>query len=107
MKRCFWLLFLRIPFLWAGDVPQVVLVRSSHQDIAWMDTPEACRRQRAGMIRQVLAHMVEDPEACFTIETSQYLSEILADLPDQRDELLARSREGRLEWGATWNLGCF
>ncbi len=88
----------------AGEaLPSVVFVRSSHQDIAWMDTPAACRRQRAAMVGDALDQMARDPGACFTVETTQYLAEALEDLPHRREEILARTREGRLDWGATWN----
>lgn len=68
-----------------------------------MDAPAACRRQRANVVAMALDQMARDPNACFSMEACRYLREVGEDLPDRRNEMLSLSREGRLDWGATWN----
>lgn len=68
-----------------------------------MDEPEACRRQRAAVVSTALDQAARDPAARFTMEACQYLQEILEDMPERRDEILALTRAGRLDWGASWN----
>lgn len=79
-------------------------VSSSHQDIAWMDSIGACELFRdEKMITPVLNIMKSNPDFCFSVENSLSLREYLNRHPDSYDEILKYTKEGRLEWGATYN----
>jgi alpha-mannosidase len=80
------------------------LLSSSHQDIAWMNSPEACMEYRdTHCITPALAMMAQNPDYCFVMENMLNLMEYLERHPERRDEILRFTREGRLEWGATFN----
>ena len=79
-------------------------VSSSHQDIAWMDSIGACEVFRdEKMITPVLNIMKSNPDFCFSVENSLSLKEYLNRHPDRYDELYKYTKEGRLEWGGTYN----
>lgn len=79
------------------------IINSSHQDIAWMDEPEACVRFRdEHMITPALRRMSESSDFCFSVEDALSLKEYLERHPDRYDEILKYTKEGRLEWGATY-----
>jgi alpha-mannosidase len=80
------------------------IISSSHQDIAWMDSPEKCIAYRdVNCIAPALAMMAKDPAYCFTMENMLNMMEYLERHPDRTDEVARLTREGRLEWGATFN----
>ncbi len=82
----------------------ISIVSSSHQDIAWMDSIGACEAFRdEKMLTPVLDIMKTNPDFCFSVENALSLKEYLYRHPDRYDEILQRTREGRLEWGATYN----
>jgi alpha-mannosidase len=82
----------------------LAIISSSHQDIAWMDAPEKCIEFRdTNCITPALGMMAADPDYCFTMENTLNLMEYLERHPDRRDEIARLTREGRLEWGATFN----
>ena len=82
----------------------VEIVSSSHQDTAWMDTPDFCRRFRVEQnILPALEMMEKDPSYCFAMECTLHLMEFLEAHPERRDEVVRLMREGRLEFGATYN----
>lgn len=82
----------------------ISIVSSSHQDIAWMDSIKACEKFRdEKMLTPVLNIMKSNPDFCFSVENSLSLSEYLARQPERYDEILKYTKEGRLEWGATYN----
>jgi alpha-mannosidase len=83
---------------------EVLIVSSSHQDTAWMDTPEACRIFRVEKnILPALTMMRKDPNYTFCMESALHLMEFLEAHPERRDEVIQRMKEGRLEFGATYN----
>ena len=83
---------------------EVLLISSSHQDTAWMDTPDFCRRFRIEQnIVPALALMAKEPSYCFAMECTLHLMEFLDAYPNRRDEVIRFMREGRLEFGATYN----
>jgi len=87
-----------------GQEARLHIISSSHQDIAWMDSPEACVEYRdKHCITPALEMMRNSPEYCFTMENMLNLMEYLERHPESRDEILRFTREGRLEWGATFN----
>ncbi|GHT61676.1 hypothetical protein FACS189451_04230 [Bacteroidia bacterium] len=78
------------------------ILNSSHQDIAWMDTPEACIRFRdENEITPALERMRANKDFCFDVEDALSLREYLERHPDLYGEILQYTREGRLGWGAT------
>lgn len=80
------------------------IIQSSHQDIAWMDTPEYCRNERIhDIIIPALDMMKEDPEFTFEMEQTLNLMEFLEVYPERRQEVIDRYKEGRFAWGATFN----
>jgi alpha-mannosidase len=90
----------------SGPLPgwTVRLISSSHQDIAWMNSPEACIEYRdTHCITPALAMMAGDPDYCFVMENMLNLMEYIERHPERRDEILRLTRQGRMEWGATFN----
>jgi alpha-mannosidase len=80
------------------------IISSSHQDIAWMDSPEKCIVFRdTNCITPALAMMAKDPAYSFTMENMLNLAEYLERHPERTGEIGRLTREGRMEWGATYN----
>ena len=79
------------------------IVPSSHQDIAWMDSPENCKMQRdTMMIAPAIALMKGNPDYTFSVEQVLNLEEYLSLHPDQKPLLEKLTREGKFEWGGTY-----
>ena len=82
---------------------KINIITSSHQDIAWMDSIGACEKWRdENMITPVLKILAENKSFCFTVEDALCLKEYLKRHPDRYDDILKFTKEGRLEWGATY-----
>jgi alpha-mannosidase len=80
------------------------IISSSHQDIAWMDSPEACRKYRdENCITPALEMMRKNPDYRFVMENMLNLFEYIETHPERKAEIERLTREGRLEWGATFN----
>ncbi|MFN2396649.1 MAG: glycosyl hydrolase-related protein, partial [Bacteroidales bacterium] len=83
---------------------QIHVVSSSHQDIAWMDTPEKCVEFRdVNMITPALKRMGENPDFKFNVENAMNLYEYLERHPDRFDEIKKFTESGQMEWGANYN----
>ncbi|MBI5009480.1 MAG: alpha-mannosidase, partial [Bacteroidia bacterium] len=81
----------------------ISVIPSSHQDIAWMDSIGACIEFRDKMmITPVLKRLRENPEFKFSVEDALSLREYLLRHPDSWSEILKYTKEGRLDWGATY-----
>lgn len=81
----------------------ISVIPSSHQDIAWMDSIGACIEFRDKMmITPVLKRLKENPQFKFSVEDALSLREYLIRHPDSRSEILKYTKEGRLDWGATY-----
>ena len=81
----------------------ISVIPSSHQDIAWMDSIGACIEFRDKMmITPVLKRLRENPEFKFSVEDALSLREYLVRHPDSWAEILKYTKEGRLDWGATY-----
>jgi alpha-mannosidase len=79
------------------------IINSSHQDIAWMDSPEACEKYRdENVITPVLKRLSENPDFRYSMEDALSLKEYLYRHPESYADILKYTREGRLEWGATF-----
>ncbi|MEW5900589.1 MAG: alpha-L-fucosidase [Acidobacteriota bacterium] len=69
-----------------------------------MNSPEACIEYRdTQCITPALEMMAKNPEYSFVMENMLNLMEYIERHPDRRDEILRFTREGRMEWGATFN----
>jgi alpha-mannosidase len=80
------------------------LLSSSHQDIAWMDSPQKCVVYRdEHCITPALEMMARNPDYCFVMENMLNLMEYLERHPDRKADIQRYTKEGRLEWGATFN----
>ena len=80
------------------------IISSSHQDIAWMDTPEHCRAERINDIMiPALDLMKTDGAYHFGMEQARNLKELIEEHPERKDEVITRYKEGRFTWGATYN----
>ncbi|WP_072992140.1 glycoside hydrolase family 38 N-terminal domain-containing protein [Pseudozobellia thermophila] len=80
------------------------IISSSHQDIAWMDTPQACRHDRINeIIAPALDIMETDKAYHFGMEQALNLKEFIEEHPERKDEVIKRYKEGRFTWGATYN----
>ena len=83
---------------------KIHIVSSSHQDIAWMDTPQKCTEFRdVNMITPALKRMSENSEFKFCVENAMYLYEYLERHPDRFEEIKKFTESGQLEWGANYN----
>lgn len=104
-----------VAFLSYGQSPKsyfekgrLFIINSSHQDIAWMDSPDACVQFRdEHVITPALQRMSESPTFCFSVEDALSLREYLERHPEKYDEILKYTKEGRLEWGATYKQPYF
>ena len=80
------------------------LIVSTHQDIAWMDSPENCIRDRdEKIITPLLTIMRNDPAYHFDLEDVLCLREYIERHPDSKEEITLRMKEGRLGVGASFN----
>lgn len=80
------------------------LIISTHQDIAWMDSPENCIRDRdEKIITPLLDIMQHDPAYRFDLEDVLCLREYLERHPERETEISLLMREGRLGIGASFN----
>jgi len=83
---------------------EIHIIQSSHQDIAWMDTPDHCREERIrDIIIPALDMMKEDSSFTFEMEQTLNLMELLEACPERKAEVEQRLGEGRFTWGATYN----
>jgi alpha-mannosidase len=81
------------------------LVSSSHQDIAWMDSPQQCEIDRdKKVITPALELMAKEKDFCFDLEDMLEVREYIARHPDRKDVLAEYFREGRLGVGATYTM---
>lgn len=80
------------------------LIQSSHQDIAWMDTPDYCRKER---IEEIILPALElarrNPNFTFEMEQTLNLMEFLEAHPERKEQLIDLYKERRFGWGATYN----
>lgn len=82
---------------------KVHVISSSHQDIAWMNTPDSCRHERVhDIVLPALDLIEEDAEFKFEMEQTLNLMEAYEDSPENRDRLISTYQSGNFEWGATF-----
>jgi alpha-mannosidase len=79
------------------------IIPSSHQDIAWMDSPVNCMNQRdTMMIAPAIKLMEKNPSYVFSVEQVLNLEEFLSLHPDKKPQLEQLTRQGKFEWGGTY-----
>ena len=82
---------------------KIHIISSSHQDIAWMDTPDVCRHERVhDIVIQALDLIDEEPEFKFEMEQTLNLIEALEDSPKNKQRYIDAYKSGNFEWGATF-----
>ena len=82
---------------------KVHVIVSSHQDIAWMNTPDSCRYERVhDIVLPALDLMENTHEFKFEMEQSLNLMEVLEDSPENKQRLIDTYKSGNFEWGATF-----
>lgn len=82
---------------------KIYLMNSSHQDIAWMDSPENCIIERDTMLLTPLFEQARlDPEYRFDIEDVLMVREFIERHPNQKEEFIELLHSGRLTSGSTY-----
>ncbi len=83
----------------------VFLMNSSHQDIAWMDSPEKCIIERDTMLLSpLLRHAAADPNYRFDIEDVLMVIEFLERHPNKKPLIEKLLKEGKISVGASYNM---
>jgi len=82
----------------------VHIICSSHQDIAWMNTPDSCRIERIHDIVIPALDLI-DKNPCFKFEMEQTLNlmEVLYEVPSEKQRIINAFKKGQFSWGATFN----
>ncbi len=82
---------------------KIYLMNSSHQDIAWMDSPEKCEIERDTMlVTPLLAKAVKDTSYRFDLEESLILREYLSRHPRKENLIRKLLADGRVSCGANY-----
>ncbi len=82
----------------------VHIICSSHNDIAWFDTPAATIAWRdEKSITPALARMAANDTVHFAMENVLYLLEYLERHPDRFEDIRQLVLDHRFDWGATYN----
>ncbi len=82
---------------------EIYLMNSSHQDIAWMDSPEKCEIDRDTMlVTPLLNKVVQDTSYRFDLEESLILREYLSRHPSKKDLIGRMLLDGRISCGANF-----
>ena len=79
-------------------------IPTSHNDLAWIDTHEKTFALRdREIITPGLDLLAKHPSYCFNMECVYYLMEYLERHPERKEQIQQFAKEGRFEWGATFN----
>ncbi len=82
---------------------QIYLMNSSHQDIAWMDSPEKCVIERDTMLITPLLEMgTKDKNYRFDVEDGLMLREYITRHPDKKPLVKEMLNDGRISCGSTY-----
>ena len=82
---------------------KIYLMNSSHQDIAWMDSPEKCVLERDTMLLSPLFELAsENSDYRFDIEDALMLKEYIHRHPDKRSLVQQMLDDGRISCGSTF-----
>ncbi len=79
------------------------IIASSHQDIAWMDSPAECRKDRDELlITPAIKQLQDNPAYANDMEDVLMLREYLERHPESKKEIHDLGLAGRLSWGASF-----
>ncbi len=82
---------------------KIYLMNSSHQDIAWMDSPAKCAIDRDTMLVTPLLNKVQDDTSYrFDLEESLILKEYIRRHPSAKDLIRKMLLDGRISCGANY-----
>jgi len=82
---------------------KLYLMNSSHQDIAWMDSPEKCVLERDTMLLSPLFDLASRiPDYRFDIEDALMLKEFIHRHPDKKSLVQQMLSDGRISCGSTY-----
>ncbi len=82
---------------------QIYLMNSSHQDIAWMDSPEKCVLERDTMLITPLLKMAaSDKSYRFDVEDGLMLREYIERHPEKRELIAEMLNDGRISCGSSY-----
>jgi len=82
---------------------KIYLMNSSHQDIAWMDSPEKCEIERDTMlVTPLLKKLEKDTSYRFDLEESLILKEYIKRHPNKKNFIETMLTEGRISCGANY-----
>jgi alpha-mannosidase len=80
------------------------IICSSHQDIAWMNTPDSCRHERIhDIVIPALDLIDKNPHFKFEMEQTLNLMEVLDEVPLEKQRIINAFKSGQFTWGATFN----
>lgn len=82
---------------------KIFLMNSSHQDIAWMDSPEKCVVERDTMLLSPLFEMAQkDLSYRFDVEDALMIKEFIERHPDKKELVKQMLNDGRISCGSTY-----
>ncbi len=82
---------------------KILLMNSSHQDIAWMDSPEKCILERDTMlITPLIEQALSTPGYRFDIEDALMIKEYVERHPDKHELMGKLLREGKISCGSSY-----
>ena len=80
------------------------IICSSHQDIAWMNTPDSCRDERIHKIIIPALDLIDkNPAYKFEMEQTLNLMEVIDAVPSEKQRIINACKSGQFTWGATFN----
>ena len=81
----------------------IYLMNSSHQDIAWMDSPEKCVIERDTMLlTPLLRQALIDPAYRFDVEDALMLKEYIHRHPERKNDIRELLKAGRISCGSSY-----
>ena len=81
----------------------IFLMNSSHQDIAWMDSPGKCVLERDTMLITPLIEQAEaNPNYRFDIEDASMIKEYIERHPDKKESIRKFFKEGKISCGSSY-----
>jgi len=84
---------------------EIMLFTTTHQDIAWLDQPEACRVHRDTLwLTPYFARLKNEPDFKFDIECSYEVMEYVARHPDMKQPIQDYLHTGRLSVGSSYEM---
>jgi alpha-mannosidase len=84
---------------------EILLMNSSHQDIAWMDLLEKCIIERDTMLMTPLLKAASaDPNYRFDIEDVLMIKEYIGRHPEAKAQIIMMLKDGRLSCGSSYQM---